>query len=103
MSKEFVLKNVSEDLVDMSKAPEGDLCTHRTKFFGGDLFPQHEVLGFGYYSTWALQGSKSGVLGEPKYASADKGRQFLDVIVNNYEELLTEFYSLETREVTDRG
>lgn len=92
-----------EQLVDMSKAPKGDLCRHRTKFFSGDLFPEHDVLNFGYFSTWAAQGSKSGVLGEPSYATAEKGKAFVEAIVQNYEELLTEYYHLVEQEVTDQG
>lgn len=89
--------------VDMRKAPSGDLCKHKTKFFGGDMFPEHETIGFGYFSTWAAQGTRSGVLGEPRYATAEAGRKFLDVIVDNYVELMREYYTLVEQEVTDRG
>ena len=85
---------LQEELVDMSLAPEGDRCTHCTKFFAGDTFPQHSTVGFGYYSTWALQKTKSGVLGEPKYASKEMGKAFLEVIIRNYTELLKEYYLL---------
>ena len=88
------------ELADMSLAPQGDRCMHRTKFFSGDMFPEHETMSFGYFSTWAAQGSRSGVLGEPKYATEEEGRRFLELIVGNYVELLTEFYELETQEVT---
>ncbi len=54
-------------------------------------------------STWAAQGSKSGVLGEPSYATAEKGKAFVEAIVQNYEELLTEYYHLVEQEVTDQG
>ena len=91
------------ELVDMSKAPEGDLCKHRTKFFSGDMFPEHDLISFGYYSTWAVQGTRSGVLGEPKYATASKGQAFLDALLCNYEELLQEYYAMENQEVTDQG
>lgn len=89
--------------VDMSKAPKGDRCMHRTKFFGGDMFPEHETIGFGYFSTWALQGSRSGVLGEPQYATEESGKRFVHEIVANYEELLEEYYTLAVKPVTDQG
>ncbi len=92
-----------EELVDMTKVPEGDRCQHRTKFFSGDLFPEHEVVNFGYFSTWAAQGSRSGVLGEPKYASVEKGEAFIKAMMQNYKELLTEYYYLTEQEVTDQG
>lgn len=91
---------LQEELVDMSLAPEGDRCRHRTKFFGGDLFPEHETMSFGYYSTWAVQGSRSGVLGEPKYATKEEGEKFLELIIKNYVELMKEFYELEPQKVT---
>ena len=94
---------LDEKHVDMSKAPEGDRCKHRTKFFAGDMFPEHETISFGYLSTWAVQGSRSGVLGEPKYATVEAGKKFVEIIVRNYVELLTEYYAMEAKSVTDQG
>lgn len=94
---------LDEAHVDMSKAPEGDRCKHRSKFFAGDMFPEHETIGFGYLSTWAVQGTRSGVLGEPKYATVEEGKRFVEIIVKNYVELLTEYCAMETQTVTDQG
>lgn len=88
-----------DNLVDISKAPEGDICNYKNKFIAGDLFPEHEVIKFGYWSTFAIQGTKSGVLGEPKYATKENGEKFIQIIVDNYIELLQEYYFHEERTV----
>ena len=83
---------IDETLVDMSLAPD-DSCTYRSKFVGGDLYPQHEVVGGIYWSMFSTQTTKTGVLGNASVAKKNTGEQFWDIILKNFEELAMEYYN----------
>jgi len=83
---------IDETLVDMSKAPD-ELCTYRSKFVAGDLFPEHEVVSGAYWSMFATQTTKTGVLGNASVATKQTGQKLWEIILSNYEELANEYYS----------
>ena len=48
-----------------------------------------------YWSTWEVQNSQGGAQGNPLYATKEKGEKFRELIVDNFVELLREYYSLQ--------
>jgi creatinine amidohydrolase len=80
-----------EDLVKMDAAVD-ESCKVKSRFVAGDMFPDHEVLKGIYWSTFAVQGTRSGVLGDATAATAETGRKLLEVIIGNYEALAEEYY-----------
>lgn len=83
---------IDETLVDMSKAPD-ESCAYRSKFAAGDLFPEHDVISGVYWSMFATQSTKSGVLGDASSASKQTGQKLWDIILQNYEELAVEYHN----------
>jgi len=75
----------------MELAPD-DTCQYRSKFVPGDSFPEHEVVNGVYWSTWHIQKTESGALGNGKTATIAQGRKLLTEILKNYEELALEYY-----------
>ena len=84
---------LENDLVDMSKAPD-ESCKYRSKFVHGDLFPDQDVLKI-YWSTFAVQNTKSGILGDATAATAETGEKIIETILSNYEELAYEYYNFK--------
>lgn len=84
------------DLVDMSKAPDST-CQYRTPFHRGDLFPDQPKTASVYWSSFHLQNTPTGVLGDATQATPEKGAQFLDCILKNYEALAQEYYQFENQ------
>ena len=83
---------IDETLIDMSKAPD-ESCTYRSKFVAGDLFPEHDVIGGAYWSMFATQTTKTGVLGNASTATKQTGQKLWDIILQNHEELAIEYYN----------
>ncbi len=86
---------INEDLVEMDKAPD-DSTTYRSKFVAGDMYPEHEVIKGVYWSTFAVQKTKSGAIGNAKPATKQTGEKLLEIIVDNYVELVEEYYSFNS-------
>lgn len=87
-----LMLELREDLVDMSKAQD-ESTTYKSKFVAGDMYPEHEVIKGVYWSTFNVQKTENGVLGNPMPALKETGRKLLELIVNNYVELLEEYYA----------
>ena len=90
-----LILTLQEELVHMELAPD-DTCNYRSKFVPGDTFPEHEVLGGVYWSTWHIQKTKSGAIGNAKTATVETGQKLMDVILQNYEDLAQEYYNFES-------
>lgn len=86
---------LEKDMVDMSKAPD-DSCEYRTKFVSGDMFPEQDCIKGVYWSTFAIQKTKSGILGDATAASGETGEKLLKEILKNYVELAYEYYFFMT-------
>lgn len=82
---------LKEELVDMSKAVD-DSTSYHSKFVAGDLYPEHEVIKGVYWSTFSIQKTTSGTIGDPTSATKETGNKLLEIILCNYEELLEEYY-----------
>lgn len=78
--------------VDMSKAPAGDELRFDLKFRAKEnLFGSSMVT----WSTWKLQQSRSGVYGDPTTATVEMGEQVLQATVDQFVELVREYYAWE--------
>ena len=84
---------LAPDLVKMEMAPDST-CQYRTPFHRGDLYPEEGVIGKIYISTFHLQQTETGVLGNATEATKEKGERFLNCIIDNYELLIDEYYLL---------
>jgi creatinine amidohydrolase len=82
---------LSPELVDMSLAPDST-CKYRTFFHPGDLYPDIDTIPKVYWSSFHLQNTPTGVLGDATKATREKGLKLLDCIVSNYEKLIDEYY-----------
>lgn len=82
------------DLVDMSKA-EKNLATYNSKFRNTDGI---QGRGRVYWSTWALEKTKSGVLGDPTVATKEMGEKLFNYLVNEISEFAIEFYDFQKKE-----
>jgi creatinine amidohydrolase len=78
------------ELVDMSKATDADAMRYHSDFIAGDNFLGRQRVS---WSTWYLQGSETGVYGDPTPASAETGRIIMDAAVSNGARFLKEFRS----------
>jgi creatinine amidohydrolase len=81
--------HVNPEVVDMSKATAVDHMNYHTEFVAGDNFTGRQQVT---WSTWYLQGSTTGVYGDPTVATAETGRIVLDAAVENGARFLREFW-----------
>ncbi len=79
-------------LVDMSKA-EKNLATYNSKFRNTDGI---QGRGRVYWSTWALEKTKSGVLGDPTVATKEMGEKLFKYLINEISEFAVEFYDFNS-------
>jgi creatinine amidohydrolase len=77
-----VMLHLHPDLVDTARYPAGDRITVPNPA-GSAVF----------WSTWRRQKSESGVYGDPTVASAEKGKKFMDGIVENACAFLRVYYA----------
>lgn len=82
------------DLVDMSKADSIDHCRYRSKFKSNDGFTGGSKV---FWSTWATESSRKGMLGDPTPASKASGEIITRAVVDELCEFLLEFYRFEGR------
>lgn len=83
---------INEDSVDMTKALD-ESATYHNKFVSGDLYPEHEMIKGVYWSSWAVQGSQTGILGDATAATKDTGEKLLELMIKNYFDLVTLYYN----------
>lgn len=81
------------DLVDMSRA-EKNLATYNSKFRNTDGVQSR---GRVFWSTWALEKTKSGVLGDPTVATKEMGEKLFNYLVNEISEFAIEFYEFNKK------
>ena len=82
---------LAPELVNMSLAPDST-CQYRTEFHSGDIFPEKSPTAKVYWSSFDLQKTKTGVLGNAQAGSAEKGKKFLECMLQNYISLIAEYY-----------
>ena len=82
---------INKNLVDMTKAYD-ESCNYSNQFIAGDIWPEHETFGGVYWSAWAVQKTKTGLLGDASVATEETGRKFLELIVGNCCDLLRLYY-----------
>ncbi|MBM3776103.1 MAG: creatininase family protein [Acidobacteria bacterium] len=81
-----VLLHLRPDLVQMQKA-EKDIHFQKTEFFYWDLEKPSPV----FFQEWFSRYSKTGTVGDPLKASAEKGRRFVEAVVERMVALIREF------------
>ena len=89
-----VLLHLNPDLVQMDKA-EKDIHFQRTEFFYWDLQNPSPIL----FQEWFSRYSHTGTVGDPTKAKAEKGRRFVEAVVDRMVALIQEF---RAREITPR-
>lgn len=77
--------------LDMSRATKDDALRFESDFVSADGIGGAKG-GTVFWSTWGLQKSKSGVLGDPTCASRETGEATMNAIVEDYCQFLDEFY-----------
>lgn len=82
-----------DDLVDMTKAVD-ETTQYRNKFVETDLYPENEKVPGVFWTSWNIHKPKHGLLGNAKHASKQKGEKFIKLIVDNYVELIEEYYKM---------
>jgi creatinine amidohydrolase len=85
-----LLLHLSPEVVDMSKATPEDIMRYHSDFVAGDNFTGRQRVT---WSTWYLQGSKTGAYGDPTVASAATGKTIMDAAVANGVRFLKEYWS----------
>jgi creatinine amidohydrolase len=74
--------------VDMAEAPAGARFTYESENVPGDGFSGSKRA---FWSTWAIQPTRSGVYGDPTVASAETGRLIFESMVANVAGFLREY------------
>lgn len=80
--------------VDLSVADASDRLRFKSKFVSCDGIGGDKA-GSVFWSTWGLQKTASGALGDPTQASAETGKVVTEAILADYAEFLREFYTFE--------
>lgn len=78
--------------VDLSGTDDRDAIKTCNEWVAGDIGGAGKVS----WSTWALQTSATGALGDPTSAHPDTGKVFMESIVEEYARFLTYFWEIET-------
>jgi creatinine amidohydrolase len=89
-----VLMHLRGDLVQMDKA-ERDISFQPTEFFYWDLQAPSPI----FFQEWFSRYSRTGTVGDPTKASAEKGRMFVEAVVERMVALIREF---RERKIADR-
>jgi creatinine amidohydrolase len=85
-----VLLHLKPELVQMEKARK-DIHFQSTEFFYWDLEKPSPVV----FQEWFSRYSKTGTVGDPTKASAEKGRRFVAAVVERLAALIREFRARE--------
>ena len=91
-----VLLHLRPDLVQMEKA-EKDISFPATEFFYWDLEGPSPI----FFQEWFSRYSRTGTVGDPTKASAEKGRRFVEAVVERLVALIREFRAKEIRPRVD--
>jgi creatinine amidohydrolase len=78
--------------VDMSRATNRDRLRFKSKYVGTDGIGGAKG-GSVFWSTWGLQQTASGALGDPTVASAESGKAFFEGMLAEFCGFLEEFYN----------
>jgi creatinine amidohydrolase len=81
-----VLLHLRPDLVKMERA-EKDISFQATEFFYWDLQAPSPV----FFQEWFSRYSRTGTVGDPTKATAEKGRLFVEAVVDRMIALISEF------------
>ena len=81
-----VLLHLRPDLVQCDKA-EKDIHFPRTEFFYWDLQTPSQVV----FQEWFSRYSRTGTVGDPTKATAEKGRRFSEAVTGRLGQLIREF------------
>jgi creatinine amidohydrolase len=92
-----LMLHLRPELVDMAKAV-CDISQPDSKFYWRDLLRGSRGVAMADLTRHA---SRTGLVGDPTVATAEKGRRFLEIIVANCVEFLTEFAARETQVTLD--
>src|SRR4029077_1523167 len=91
-----VLLYLRGDLVQFEKAAK-DINFQSTEFFYWDLESPSPV----FFQEWFSRYSKTGTVGDPTKATREKGKQFVEAVVERMVRLLKEFRQREIGPRTD--
>ena len=91
-----VLLHLRPDLVQMEKA-EKDISFQATEFFYWDLQTPSPI----FFQEWFSRYSRTGTVGDPTKATAEKGRRFVEAVVERMVTLIREFRAREIRPRVD--
>ncbi|MFN7994950.1 MAG: creatininase family protein [Bryobacteraceae bacterium] len=91
-----VLLHMRPDLVKMEKA-ERDISFQPTEFFFWDLQTPSPI----FFQEWFSRYSRTGTVGDPTKANAEKGKRFVDAVVERMVALIREFRVREIRPRVD--
>ena len=91
-----VLLHLRPDLVEMEKA-EKDISFQATEFFYWDLEAPSPV----FFQEWFSRYSRTGTVGDPTKATAEKGRRFVEAVVERLVGLIREFRAREIQPRVD--
>lgn len=86
-----LILHISPEVVDMSKATNVDIMRYHSEFVAGDTFLGRQRVT---WSTWYLQGSETGLYGDPTVASADTGRIIMEACTAEGVSFLREFWQM---------
>lgn len=84
--------------VDMSKATNIDIMKYSSEFIPGDNFSGSKKV---WWSTWAIQQSKTGVYGDPTVACKETGEIIYKAAIKNYVKFIKEFNKFHLRNLED--
>ncbi len=91
-----VLLHLRPDLVQFDKA-ERDISFGPSEYFYWDLQTPSPIL----FQEWFSRYSKTGAVGDPTRATADKGKKFVDAVVQRLVGLIQEFRDREIKPRVD--
>jgi creatinine amidohydrolase len=91
-----VLLHLRPDLVQMDKA-EKDISFAPTEFFYWDLEAPSPI----FFQEWFSRYSRTGTVGDPTKATAEKGAKFVSTVVDRMCALIEEFRAREIRPRVD--
>jgi creatinine amidohydrolase/Fe(II)-dependent formamide hydrolase-like protein len=78
--------------IDLTGTDDRDAVKVCNEWVAGDIAGAGKV----FWSTWALQTSDTGVLGDPSCATAETGKACMEAIVEQYCYFLKYFWEQET-------
>lgn len=87
-------------LVDMGKAVK-DISVPKSRYIKYTWSPSDPELGVARFMDWWSRMSKTGVLGDPTKATAEKGERLLNAIVEDLAGFVKEFKEREIKERID--